>query len=254
MQKNVVGIFDSPGALESAFVQLRAIGIPSERINMLLPGSPELSGVPVSETEQPGVAAVLGAVVGGASGATAGLAATVLIPGIGTVTAIGLAAAAAFGAAGAVSGAVAGRALEATLDNGLPADELYVYEDALRQGRIVVAVEAASDAELAATRRAFDDVGAESIDAAREQWWTGLRSAEEAEYRTGGSDFAGDEAIYRCGFEVAQLPGAGGKSYSEALSYLHDRFSHACEHPAFRRGYERGRLYRQNLVRQSEPA
>ncbi len=61
-------------------------------------------------------------------------AATVLIPGVGPVLAVGLAAAAILGIGGAVGGAAAGAALEKDSTTGLPADELFVYKDALRQG------------------------------------------------------------------------------------------------------------------------
>src|SRR5215467_12333442 len=99
--------------------------------------------VPTSETEQPGMGTALGGVVGGAVGASSGMmTATVLsalVPGIGTVTTIGVAALTLLGlVGGAVAGTVAGGALEDTLANGLPKDELYVYKDALRRGRTVL--------------------------------------------------------------------------------------------------------------------
>ena len=59
--------------------------------------------------------------------------------------------------------------------------------------------------------------GAESIDAAREEWWVGLRDAEEETYRAQGRDFKADEAAYRRGFELALNPKRRGKSY-EAVS------------------------------------
>src|SRR5919199_322859 len=89
--KTVVGVFDSRAAAEHAAERLRASGIRSEQINCLTPGtSPaELDRVPTTEGEQPGEAKVLGAVVGGATGASHGLlgaaVASAVVPGIGPV-------------------------------------------------------------------------------------------------------------------------------------------------------------------------
>jgi hypothetical protein len=141
--KTVVGIFTSTRDAERAVVHLRGIGLPPGNIKLLLPGEATLENFATDETEQPGVARAIGAVVGGATGAVAGLsiAATLLLPGVGVVTAVGLAAAATLAAAGAVGGAAAGDALEGALEQGLPIDEVYLYEDALRQGRVVLVAE-----------------------------------------------------------------------------------------------------------------
>jgi len=69
--------------------------------------------VAVSETEQPGVAQAIGAVVGGATLGSLSIAAPLLLlPGIGPITAIGAAAAAILTAVGALGGAAAGAAFE----------------------------------------------------------------------------------------------------------------------------------------------
>lgn len=249
--RTVVGIFTSVSAAETAVGHLRAIDLSPDKINLLIPGESAVDSLVTDDTEQPGVARAIGAVVGGATGAMAGLsiAATLLLPGVGAVTAIGLAAAATLATAGAVGGAVAGDALEDALERGLPIDDVYVYEDALRQGRSVLVAEVDSLAQADLVRSALIEDGAESIDAAREQWWTGLRSAEQAEYSASGFDFDADEAEFRRGFEVAQLPGMRGKSYAEALSYLADRYPDVYEQAAFRRGYERGWLYRAEAMK-----
>src|SRR5262245_3272788 len=153
--QTVVGIFTSQVAAEHAAEQLRRLGIARDQIHFLVPGASldQPEQVPTSETEQPGMGAALGGVVGGAVGASSGMmTATVLsalVPGVGTVTGIGLWALSLWGlVGGAVPGAVAGGALEETLANGLPKDELYVYKDALRRGRpvLIALVEGASQA------------------------------------------------------------------------------------------------------------
>src|SRR4029434_8922028 len=125
--QTVVGTFTSQAVAEQAAEQLYRLGIARDQIHFLVPGASleQPEQVPTSETEQPGMGSALGGVVGGAVGGGGGMvsatALSVLIPGIGTVTAIGLAALSLLGlAGGAVAGAVAGGALEDTLANGLP--------------------------------------------------------------------------------------------------------------------------------------
>jgi hypothetical protein len=196
--------------------------------------------VPVSETEQPGVAKALGAVVGGAAGLFAGLAlVTMLIPGVGLIATAGLAASV---AAGAVGGSLLGDALEERLGPGVPVDELYLYEDALRKGHALIFVQVDDAQRAQRAREVLSASGAESIDAARERWWTGLRSAEEETYTPD------EEEDYRSGFASAQNTTARGKSYAQALDYLRTRYPEQCDRDAFRRGYERGHRYRQEFV------
>lgn len=172
----VVGIFTSYAAAERAAERLRVIGIPPEHINYLTPGAStaEVEAVPTTETESPGVAKVLGSVVGGATGISTGMlglaVASTLIPGVGPVTAIGLAAVALLGLGGAVAGAAVGDTLEEQLSTGLPKDELFVYQAALREGRTVLIVLVDDKTTAEAVRDALTAAGAESIDAARERW------------------------------------------------------------------------------------
>jgi hypothetical protein len=247
--KTVTGIFASRAAAEAAAQRLQTLGISPEQINLLTPGlSPaQLDTVPTTDAEQPGMGKVLGGVVGGVTGASSGLlgaaVASALVPGVGPVMAVGLAAAAILGLGGAVAGAAAGGALEDALSVGLPKDELFVYQDALRQGRtvLIVLVEEAEEADL--VRNALAQAGAESVDAAREHWWLGLRDAEAEAYSVHGGDFARDEALYRRGFEAALRPETIGKSYYDALESLQIHDPDVYREEAFRRGYARGQAY-----------
>jgi hypothetical protein len=252
----VVGIFTSSAGVECAVERLRSLGIPQEHINCLFPGATisELDSIPTTDAEQPGMGKVVGAVVGGVHGAFGGLAgaavASAVVPGIGPVMAIGLTAAALLGLGGAVAGAAAGGALEHTLDVGLPKDELYIYEDALRQGRIVLIVLASDTNQADVVREVLASTGAESLDAAREQWWLGTRDAEAEAYTAAGLDFTADEPLYRKGFEAALQPAAAGKSYVDALDFLQTHYAEVYREEAFRRGYERGRTYHDSLREQ----
>jgi hypothetical protein len=174
---------------------------------------------------------------------------SVLIPGIGPVTAIGLAAMSLLGlVGGAVTGAVAGGALEDALANGLPKDELYVYKDALRRGRTVLIVLLEDENTAQEARAALAQAGAESLDAARAQWWIGMRDAEAEAYHATGGDFAKDEEMYRRGFEAALRAEAPGKPYEEAVRSLRGADADVCITDAFRCGYERGRAYMRGLT------
>jgi hypothetical protein len=260
--ETVVGIFPDSQSAQKAAQTLRRSGIPSDRVNLLTPADREGSAalrVTTSETEQPGMGNAIGGVVGGVAGATAGMglgaaAATLLVPGLGPVAAVGLAAAALLGLGGAAGGAAAGGALENAMSEGLPKDELYLYEEALRKGHSVVFA-LVDDAEAAkAARREIDAAGAETIDAARETWWVGLRDAEAAEYERDGKPFARDEPAYRRGFEAALHPQSRRKSFEEArrdLARLHPGVS---DEPAFRRGYERGLDHANGIFRSFEEA
>ncbi len=249
----VAGIFKSREAAERAVENLRSTGIEDERISLLAPGiSPEEldAAVPTTETEQQGMGKALGGWAGGALGIAGGMhigaaAASLFVPGVGPVIAAGLIGAALLGAGGAATGIAAGGAMEDAVA-GMPHDELYIYEDALRQGRTVVIVVADNDHSEAA-RNIMAQAGAESIDAARESWWVGLRDAEAEEYTGQGGDFKSTETFYRSGFEAALHSQSRGKSYEEASASLRERYPDAYEQDAFRRGYERGQAYQQGL-------
>jgi hypothetical protein len=254
--KTVVGIFTARSAAESAAERLRTLGITNDQINLLIPGLPtaQLDSVPTTDAEQPGMGPVVGGVVGGVTGASHGLlgaaVASALVPGIGPVMAIGLAAAAILGVGGAVAGAAVGSALENTLSEGLPKDELFIYEDALRQGRTVLIVMLDREEQEEMVRDVLAQTGAESLDAAREHWWLGMRDAEAESYSAQGGDFSRDEVLYRRGFEAALHVETSGKSYGEALEYLRTRHPDVYREEAFRLGYVRGQAYREDLRRQ----
>jgi hypothetical protein len=118
--------------------------------------------------------------VAGGAGLVPGIA-SLLVPGVGPVLGIGILAGTLLGAIGAVGGAAVGATLESEVFKGLPEEELFVYEDAMRKGRTVVVVMAEDD-EANAVRGALELAGAESVDRAREMWWLGLRDVEKEGY------------------------------------------------------------------------
>jgi hypothetical protein len=244
----VVGIFSSRTQAERAVERLRAAGIPGDRINVLAPGASESrlhAGFPTSDSEGEGVAPALGGVVGAAAGGSAGLGlgaavASLIVPGVGPISAIGLAAAALFGAAGAVGGVAAGEKLEEKTFQGIPRDDVYVYEDSLRRGHSVVLAIPRSERESDAARSALEDAGAESVDAARERWWNDLREGERLHARQQGHRFAEVEPVYRRGFQAALHPDARERTYADAPEHVRAGHAEVWDQEPFRCGYERG--------------
>jgi len=249
--ESIVGIFNSFADAKRASALLRSLGVADNHVAVL---SPQTSGgelennVPTTDAEQPGMGAALGGTVGAALGVAGGLeagvaAASLLVPGVGPVLALGILGATILGAGGAAAGALAGQALEEGIAQGIPRDELFVYEDALRRGRSVV-IAFVEDADMAARARAeLSHAGAESVDAAREEWWIGLRDAEREHYTNRGGNFDTDEAKYRLGFEAAMRPDCRGKSCDDMQAKLNERYGTDAGGRPFREGYDRGRHY-----------
>jgi hypothetical protein len=262
--KAVTGVFHSAADARRASEQLRSTGSQEERITLLTPGSDDahLRSVPTVAAEQPGMGKAVGAVVGGAAGLSAGpLVMALMIPGVGPITAIGLLAGAFAGAAGAGVGAAVGGKAENYMTHGLPEDEVFVYEDALRKGRSVLIVMTENEAQAALVRELLQTEGAEAIDAAREQWWVGLREAEQAHYSSEGREFEEQEKFYRLGFEAALHARTRCKEYDQVLGEmtaqieeLERQYPGANLDEPFRSGYERGRDYYQQLCDERKAA
>src|ERR1044072_4968694 len=226
--QSVTGVFKSREQADKAVNELRNLGIPEKRLGIVAPGSaPERleAGVPVTDTEAPGMGRAMGAAVGGAmgaaGGATAGLAvASLAIPGIGPLIAFGMVGAAVLGVVGAAAGSAVGDTVEENLGEGIPHEDVYLYEDALRHGRSVVIayVDEGDQADNAA--KGIHDAGGEVLGTRRESWWQELREGERAHYTRDDRDFDQDETSYRRGYEAALHPRRRGKAYSDVEDEL----------------------------------
>src|SRR5579864_5848899 len=182
--KAVSGVFRSRSDAARAMAEMHSVGLPENQMTLLTPGKSEagLETVPAVAAEQPGMGKAIGAVLGGSAGLSGAALVMAAIPGVGPITAIGLLGSAVLAAAGAGIGAAAGGKLENSMTEGLPEDELFVYEDALRRGRSVVVAMAEDETAATRFRELLSAEGAETVDAAREQWWIGLRDAEREHY------------------------------------------------------------------------
>jgi hypothetical protein len=227
VMENVVGVVDSEERARE--VGAAIVGqIPSARIRILTPRTKasEVAQVPTDDAEQPGMGSAIGAVAGGAAGAAV---ASMLVPPVGVVAVLGLAAGALLGGLG---GMATGHKMEEEGSFGLSRDELLVYADVLRCGRSLVLAWVEDDDQAERVRETMAEAGVDGIDAARDQWWIGLRDRERAAY---GEGFDHEEPLYRRGFEA----GCRGQACAEPESGR-----------AFEAGYARGRAYVEDQMRQ----
>jgi hypothetical protein len=183
--QSVVGIFPSVVSAERAFQGLLSTGMTERSIVFLSSGSredsevrvlseKELDSVATIDAEGEGMGKTMGAVVGGAVGASAGLAggaamASLLVPGVGLIFALGVGAAAVLGLGGAAAGAKAGNAVEHSMDVGIPADDVAFYHEVLRRGRSLVMANADSEELAERARTVFEEQGGEDVGTARKE-------------------------------------------------------------------------------------
>lgn len=270
----ITGVFQTRSEAERALREVQNAGVDADRVTLLVPGSvdqveKEVRSVPTDSTEQPGMGNAMGALLGGGIGITGGSVLMALVPGLGPVTALGLLGAGILGAAGASVGAVIGSKAEKSTIEGLPEDEIFVYEDALRKGRSVVVALVENQGSESLVRDLLKRNGAETVDDAREQWWTGLRSAEKGHYdgamqKAGQSparNFTDDEKFYRLGFEAALHARTRCMEFDQvsaemdaALEEVKRQYPGQQVDDAFTRGYQRGREYYQHLCDESNKA
>jgi anti-sigma B factor antagonist len=143
--ETVIGVFSSRERAEEAVGELLEAKVPEQAIVFLTR----------SETEARTIGKELGATIGGfmgmATGASAGVAAaSLLLPGVGPVFALGFGAAALLGLAGASTGAAVGKGLaesndkpKPTPDERSPGDAAF-FREVLQRGRSLIVVRTAS--------------------------------------------------------------------------------------------------------------
>ncbi len=195
-----LGIFHSRSAAQQALEDLVARDIPRESL-FLLSGQPldngEMPSPELSETQsktpseqraedlsgggkEPSGAGkasgeAMGAAIGGTAGFTAGATvASLMVPGLGMIFAIGLGAAALLGLGGAAAGAGLGNEIEKNVDMGIPQQEVEFYRELLRQGKSLVVAKVRSGADITTAQQVFKNRGSEDVDKARQH---GIKAA-----------------------------------------------------------------------------
>jgi hypothetical protein len=225
---SVVSLFPTREMAEKA---ARSLNLP-DRVSVVAPAP--------RRPEDAGLGEALGGVVGGSLGIAAGstlapVTAALLLPGVGPLVAIGVGALV-LGAGGTALGVAAGKKVEEASEPEHQHDphDVFFYHEALRRGRAIVLALAENKEEADSIRRKLASLGAQDLDAAREEWWRDIRETERAAYQ---GDFAADEQQYRLGFEAALSPANRGKRLDDNGNVS----------SAYRRGYERGYEYLSKL-------
>ena len=172
--EGIVGVFRNRADAEHAVSDLRRMGQPEKSIVFLTPqaSEAELSEVPTTNAESPGIGKAISTVVGAAIGGGAGMGlgsalAAMVVPGVGPILAAGLGAGALLGIGGAATGAAIGGASEKALDTGLPIDEISRLAYLLKTGRTLVVVSVDSEEKEEQVRAMFNSFGAEPF---RHSW------------------------------------------------------------------------------------
>jgi len=155
--ETAIGVFASRDNAEEAVKELRERSVPEESIVFLTRSENE------AKTTAKEVGAFVGGFVGGAAGMTTGVvAATLLLPGVGTVFALGFGAAALLGLAGAGAGATVSSAAAGAADAPQPttdekcSEDVAFFREVLKEGRSLIVVRTESK-ELASSACAVLD-------------------------------------------------------------------------------------------------
>lgn len=256
--KTLVGIFYSQTDAEAAVQDLIAKGFSQDQFVLVTPEGESPALTPDSgKPEPPGACGanagqVGGAITGFASGILGGAIMSLVLPGIGPVIAIG--ALALGGSFGAVAGGVVGNMVQETYAPTLPPDDLFIYEDALRQGARLLIIQPSDDQRAQTAHETLNTHKAMPTEDAWEHWWRRLSEHEATAYRTDSpTPFSQIEGEYRRGFRAALDGRLRGKSTADQEALLAQYYGEAAQAPSFRQGFTRGTLYYQALTERGDP-
>src|SRR6266536_927467 len=161
--KLVTGLFKNRVAAEAAVDAILKRGYTRDEISVLMSDATRTKEFAVQARTHAADGAGIGGAVGGALGAVlaaiVAVGSTIFLPGINLVIAGPIAAALAGAGAGAATGGVIG----ALIGAGIPEYRAKVYEAGLREGGILIGVEARSDEETDKLEDLLEDVGGEHV-------------------------------------------------------------------------------------------
>jgi len=162
MSKTITAVFDTRFASEAALRKLDQAGFTKDQVTMLITEETRGKHFGIDEGSKSDQAAGVGAAIGGLAGALyLGLASagTLLIPGLNLIVSGALVGA----LAGLGVGGVAGGLIGSLVGLGIPEHEAKLYEDAIRKGAILIAVNAATDQDADRIKEILKSVNAQSI-------------------------------------------------------------------------------------------
>lgn len=164
MSKTITAIFDNRAEVDAVLQRFEQAGFSSEQISLLLSEKGHGQHFRIVEDDKSDEGAIAGAAIGGLAGtlylglASAG---TFLIPGLNLVASGALIGSLAGLGAGGTIGAIVGALVGATV----PEHEAKVFEDRLRAGGILVAINALSDEQEKTAKSILKDFNAQNIKA-----------------------------------------------------------------------------------------
>ena len=157
--KLVTGLFKNRVAAEAAVDAILKRGYTRDDISVLMSDATRTKEFAVQArthaADGAGIGGALGGAVGAVLAAIAVVGSTIVLPGINLVIAGPIAAALAGAGAGAATGGVIG----ALIGAGIPEYRAKVYETGLREGGILIGVEARADDDVDKIEELLEDVG-----------------------------------------------------------------------------------------------
>ncbi|MHB8627505.1 MAG: hypothetical protein ACYDBJ_19820 [Aggregatilineales bacterium] len=193
---------------------------------------PDANPTPMPATDRPltaGEGAGMGATVGAITGIVIGLASFV-IPGIGPVIGAGpLIAGLTGGAVGVIAGAATGGIAAGLIEAGVPQEEAHLYEESIRRGGTLVAVQSPETA-MDTVQKIMRDYHAVDVVQRRTEWQSDTSSATNAgyvstrqTYPVGGITFETFDPDYRKHYDA---------------HYANTEFTYSQFVPFYRYGYD----------------
>jgi hypothetical protein len=169
-QMMVTAVFRDPIKGQSAYDGLLHRGYASKGINVLMSDTTRSTYFPHERGEEyieasnfaaegMGVGGAIGTAVGATLAAVMAIGTSILVPGLGIIVAGPIAAALAGGGAGAVTGGLIG----ALVGMGIPEPNARAYQEALREGGVIIGVVPKDDEDVARLKKYFEDMHGESI-------------------------------------------------------------------------------------------
>ncbi len=159
----ITGLFKNKVAAEAAVDAILKRGYTRDDISVLMSDATRTKEFAVQARTHAADGAGIGGAVGGAVGAVlaavVAVGSTILLPGLNLVIAGPIAAALAGAGAGGVTGGVIG----ALIGAGIPEYRARVYESGLREGGILLGVEATSDEDGDKLEQLLEDIGAQHV-------------------------------------------------------------------------------------------
>jgi hypothetical protein len=161
--KLVTGLFKNRVAAEAAVDVLLKRGYTRDEISVLMSDATRSKEFAVQArthaADGAGIGGAVGTAVGAVLAAIVAVGSTIFLPGINLFIAGPIAAALAGAGAGAVTGGVIG----ALIGAGIPEYRAKVYEAGLREGGILIGVEARDGEEIEKLEQLMEDIGAQHV-------------------------------------------------------------------------------------------